>query len=124
MTKITTTYERTVTSGEFPYDEKSNAVMKMKIDGSVMFLAIVEGVLTEDYGDGEVYEYDLTENSGETCVAMVNKGRFDFSGDNWNGMHTTLGIQWLIQSMFRVGATMNSRMNTVFRCKKMIRFSI
>ena len=82
--EVTTTYERTVTSGEFPYDEKSNAVMKMKIDGSVMFLAIVEGVLTEDYGDGEVYEYDLTENSGESCVAMVNKGRFDFSGDNWN----------------------------------------
>ena len=82
--EVTTTYERTVTSGEFPYDEKSNAVMKMKIDGSVMFLAIAEGVLTEDYGDGEVYEYDLTENSGESCVAMVNKGRFDFSGDNWN----------------------------------------
>ena len=82
--EVTTTYERTVTSGEFPYDEKSNAVMKMKIDGSVMFLAIVEGVLTKDYGDGEVYEYDLTENSGESCVAMVNKGRFDFSGDNWN----------------------------------------
>ena len=82
--EVTTTYERTVTSGEFPYDEKSNAVMKMKIDGSVMFLAIVEGVLTKDYGDGEVYEYDLTENSGESCVAMVNKGRFDFTGDNWN----------------------------------------
>ena len=82
--EVTTTYERTVTSGEFPYDEKSNAVMKMKIDGSVMFLAIAEGVLTEDYGDGDVYEYDLTENSGESCVAMVNKGRFDFSGDNWN----------------------------------------
>ncbi|MBT93783.1 MAG: hypothetical protein CMA60_03045 [Euryarchaeota archaeon] len=82
--EVTTTYERTVTSGEFPYDEKSNAIMKMKIDGSVMFLAIVEGVLTEDYGDGDVYEYDLTENSGESCVAMVNKGRFDFSGDNWN----------------------------------------
>ena len=82
--EVTTTYERTVTSGEFPYDEKSNAVMKMKIDGSVMFLAIAEGVLTEDYGDGDVYEYDLTENSGESCVAMVNKGRFDFTGDNWN----------------------------------------
>ncbi|MEC7272962.1 MAG: hypothetical protein VXV85_04900 [Candidatus Thermoplasmatota archaeon] len=82
--EVTTTYERTVTSGEFPYDEKSNAVMKMKIDGSVMFLAVVEGVLTEDHGDGEVYEYDLTENSAESCFAMVNKGRFDFSGDNWN----------------------------------------
>ena len=82
--EVTTTYERTVTNGEFPYDEKSNAVMKMKIDGGVMFMAILGGLFTEDYGDGEVYEYDLTEISGESCVAMVNKERFDFSGDNWN----------------------------------------
>lgn len=82
--EVTTTYERTVTNGEFPYDEKSNAVMKMKIDGGVMFMAVLGGLFTEDYGDGEVYEYDLTEISGESCVAMVNKERFDFSGDNWN----------------------------------------
>lgn len=82
--EVTTTYERTVTNGEFPYDEKSNAVMKMKIDGGVMFMAVLGGLFTEDYGDGEVYEYDLTETSGESCVAMVNKERFDFSGDNWN----------------------------------------
>ena len=82
--EVTTIYERTVTSEEFPYDETSNAVMKMKIDGSVMFLAILEGVLTQDYGDGEVYEYNLTENSGESCVAMISKGRFDFNGENWN----------------------------------------
>ena len=82
--EVTTTYERTVTNGEFPYDEKSSAVMKMKIDGGVMFMAILGGLFTEDYGDGEVYEYDLTETSGESCVAMVNKERFDFSGDNWN----------------------------------------
>ena len=82
--EITTTYERTVTSGEFSYDETSNSVMRMKIDGSVMFLAILEGVLTEDYGDGEVYEYNLTENSSEICVAMISKERFDFNGENWN----------------------------------------
>ena len=73
-----------MTSEEFPYDEKSTVVMKMKIDGSVMFMNILEGVLSEDYGDGEVYEYDLTENSDENCVAMVSKGRLDFSGENWN----------------------------------------
>jgi len=82
--EVTATYERTVTSEEFPYDEKSTVVMKMKIDGSVMFMNILEGVLSEDYGDGEVYEYDLTENSDENCVAMVSKGRLDFSGENWN----------------------------------------
>ena len=58
--------------------------MRMKIDGSVMFLAILEGVLTEDYGDGEVYEYNLTENSSVICVAMISKERFDFNGENWN----------------------------------------
>jgi hypothetical protein len=82
--EVTTTYERTVTYEEFPYDEKSSVVMKIKIDGSVMFMSIIEGVITEDYGDGEVYEYDLMEASGEDCVAMVSKGRFDFSGENWN----------------------------------------
>ena len=103
--EVTTTYERTVTSGEFHYDEKSNAVMKMKIDG-VMFLAIAEGVLIEDYGDGEVYEYDLT-NLVNPVLQWSIKADLILVEITGIKMLTILGIQWLTQLTSRVGAIMN-----------------
>lgn len=82
--ELSSTYERTVTSEEFPYDEKMVAKMKIKIDGSVMFVSVIESVLEEDYGEGEVYEYDLMDTTSEDCVALISKERFEFTGENWN----------------------------------------
>ena len=81
---VTATYERTVTSNEFPYDEKTTIVMKIKIDGGIMFMALLEGARIEDYDYGEVKEYDLLEEPGENCVAFVSKERIDFTDEYWN----------------------------------------
>ena len=83
--QITTTYERTVSSDEFePYVEFTRIVFKYKIDGGVMFIQYIEAVQTEDDGDKRVNEYDLMDDVGKSCAAMVSKGRLDFSGEDWN----------------------------------------
>ena len=81
--EVTTLYERRVTNEEFPYDEKTNVVMKINIVGSVMFMKLLQGTQIVDYGDGEVYEIELSDIEQE-CIATISKERFDFSGENWN----------------------------------------
>ena len=82
--QITTTYERTVPTEFDPYVEFTRIVFKFEIDGGVMFIQYIEAVQTEDDGDKRVNEYDLMDDVGKTCTAMVSKGRLDFSGEDWN----------------------------------------
>ena len=93
--QITSTYERTVSSPAYdsespyndefePYVEFTRIVFKYEIDGGVMFIQYIEAVQTEDDGDKRVNEYDLMDDVGKTCTAMVSKGRLDFSGEDWN----------------------------------------
>ena len=82
--EVSTSYERRVNSAEFPYDEKTNFVMKIKIVGDVMFMNALEATQIREYDDGEVTEEDMMDNIDETCYARVSKNSLEFNGE-WGG---------------------------------------
>ena len=82
--EVSTSYERRVNSAEFPYDEKTNFVMKIKIVGDVMFMNALEATQIREYDDGEVTEEDMMDNIDETCYARVSKNSLEINGE-WGG---------------------------------------
>ena len=83
--EVSTSYERRVNNAEFPYDEKTNFAMKIKIVDDVMFMNALEATQIREYDDGEVTEEDMMDNIDERCYATVSKNGLEFSGEYWDG---------------------------------------
>ena len=83
--EISILYEYRNNNAEFPYDEKFDIVMKIKIVDDVIFMNVLEATETREYDDGEVIEEDIMDNIGETCQASVSKNSLEFNGEYWDG---------------------------------------
>ena len=87
--EVSTSYERRVDVGEFPYDEKTNFVMKIKIVDDVIFMNFLEAIQIREYDDGEVTEVDMIDDEDytieRTCAALVSKNSLEFNGEYWDG---------------------------------------